>query len=331
MQKKLLLFGGTGFTGSYILRKALSRGYQVVVATRGGAPPPGSPLEALERRVRQVGGRAAALESFEASPASSPPPTSTTAAVSDLVRGACQMDAAAALQFVSLDATSRDQVFHFLKDHPDATAVINAVGCLTRDYDLARQLNGDVMTNIAAGVYHPRLAQAVQKVVYLSAAPYHHFARRTLGSRPLLKGYFLGKSMGEKAVLMNLGRRGVVLQPTMIYGPRPIAASPSWALHGPSDSPDGTSSSIILPLQWIGRPLEMLCTAIGGRKLLLPPINVEVVAEVAVLACEAAAPDSSKGSDDELTGILDVYQMQEVYRRHHNLFVASGNSTAAIS
>lgn len=305
MHKKLLLFGGTGFVGSLVAQKALSRGYRVVIATRGGAPPLGSPMDSLAKRVREVGGPAAGRESLSPHEAAAPPAASSTSDTSarptaeQLTRMAHEADEEGALEFVSIDGSSRDQVLHFLHDHPDATGIVNAVGLLTRDYDDARQVNGDVMANIAAGVFHPKLANAVQKVVYVSAEPYNLYSRRILGSKRLLKGYFHGKRIGEKAVLDNLGKRGVVLRPSFIYGTRHVlltsAASPNAV------------STLSLPLGWIGLPLDKLLTAVGGGKLLMPPVNADVVAEAAVRAVEWA-----RLPDRDVHGICDVYRMHEI-------------------
>ena len=307
MHKKLLLFGGTGFVGSLVAQKALSRGYKVVIATRGGAPPLGSPMDAFSRRVRMIGGPAAAREALHSiahtpttatssSTSSSTDPSRPTA--DQLTRMVHEMDEETALEFVSIDASSRDQVFHFLHDHPDATAVINTVGLLTRDYDDARQANGDAMTNIAAGVYHPKLAPAVRKVVYVSAEPYNLYSKRIIGSKHVLKGYFHGKRIGEKAVLENLGEKGVVLRPGIIYGTRHL-------FFTSATNPDAVST-VSIPLSWVGYPLDKLLTAVGGRKLLTPPIDVDVVAETAVRACEWAGNPSL-----DFHGICDGYRMHE--------------------
>ncbi|KAK7195990.1 hypothetical protein NESM_000532300 [Novymonas esmeraldas] len=324
MQKKLLLFGGTGFVGSMVAQRALSRGFNVVVATRSGAPPLDSPMDVLLRRVRAIGGQAAGRESLGELPTSTSSSSAAAAAAaartsatsssgsgsgsdhtqqrpsaSQLERRVHEAGERAALEFVSIDACSRDQVFHFLHDHPDATAVVNAVGLLTRDYEDARQINGDVMANIAAGVYHPKLVPLVRKVVYVSAEPYHLYSRRVLGSRRLLKGYFHGKRIGEKAVLENLGVRGAVLRPSFIYGTRHV-------LFSSAASPDAVST-LSLPLSWVGYPLDRLLTAVGGGKLLMPPVSVDVVSEAAVRACAwADAPDH------DVHGICDVYRMHEI-------------------
>ncbi|GET87051.1 hypothetical protein, conserved [Leishmania tarentolae] len=311
MHKKLLLFGGTGFVGSLVAQKALSRGYHVVIATRGGAPPLGSPMDTLYKRVCMIGGPAAARESMSGtlttaqSSAASPLSGSTGGSTylrpsaDHLVKMVGQMSKETALEFVSIDATSRDQVFHFLHDHPDATAIVNAVGLLTRSYEDARQVNGDVMANIAAGVFHPKLAPAVQKVVYVSAEPYNLYSPRVLGSKRLLKGYFHGKRIGEKAVLENLGNKGVVLRPSFVYGTRHVLVTSAV-------NPDAVST-ISVPLHWIGLPLDKLLTAVGGGKLLMPPVSVDVVAEAAVRACAWA---NRVGND--IYGICDVYRMHNI-------------------
>lgn len=339
MHKKLLLFGGTGFVGSLVAQKALSRGYKVVIATRGGVPPLGSPMDAFAKRVRMIGGPAAAQEALHLAGHTSHAPANSAAAASssssntnaasaaatstspadhaagnvgeqqqqqqqrpsadELTRMVHQMEEESALEFVSIDGSSRDQVFHFLHDHPDATAVVNAVGLLTRDYEDARQVNGDVMANIAAGVYHPKLAPAVRKVVYVSAEPFHLYSKRIIGSKRLLKGYFHGKRIGEKAVLENLGDKGVVLRPGMIYGTRQVFLT--------SATNPNAVSTLSIPLSWVGYPLEKLLWAVGGRKLLTPPVDVNVVAETAVRACEWAGQPEL-----DFHGICDVYRMHEI-------------------
>lgn len=67
MQKKLIVFGGTGFVGSVVVRKALQRNYKVIVATRSGLPLPGTPLQHLAHRVKVLGGVAAAREAKQQS------------------------------------------------------------------------------------------------------------------------------------------------------------------------------------------------------------------------------------------------------------------------
>ncbi|KPA77180.1 hypothetical protein ABB37_07099 [Leptomonas pyrrhocoris] len=321
MHKKLLLFGGTGFVGSVVAQKALSRGYKVVIATRGGVPPLGSPMDEFAKRVRMIGGPAAAREalhlaqggrlpSADSSPDSSSVSSSPSVSIprspdaqrpsaDQLMRMVHQMEDETALEFVSIDASSRDQVFHLLHDHPDATAVINTVGLLTRHYEEARQVNGDVMSNIAAGVYHPKLVPAVRKVVYVSAEPYNLYSKRILGSKRMLKGYFHGKRIGEKAVLDNLGVKGVVLRPGMIYGTRQVFVT--------SATNPNAVTTLSIPLGWIGYPLDKLLTAVGGRKLLTPPVDVDVVAETAVRACEWA-----NNAALAFHGICDVYRMHEI-------------------
>ncbi|XQJ25733.1 hypothetical protein NXY56_001675 [Leishmania guyanensis] len=308
---KMLLFGGTGFVGSLVAQKALSRGYRVVIATRGGAPPLDSPMNTLLKRVHMIGGPAAARESLTGTLTTPQQCVASSPAISSSgrphprppadqsVKVVCHMHKEKELEFVSIDATSRDQVFHFLHDHPDATVIVNAVGLLTRDYEVARQVNGDVMTNVAAGVFHPKLVQAVRKVVYVSAEPYNLYSRRILGSKHLLKGYFHGKRIGEKAILENLGSKGVVLRPSLIYGTRHVLVASTANPH--------TVRTLSLPLGWIGLPLDKLLTAVGGGKLLMPPVSVDVVAEAAVRACAWA-----NQPQNDIHGVCDVYRMHEI-------------------
>lgn len=323
MQKKLLLFGGTGFVGSNVARKALLRGYTVVIATRGGVPDAGSPLEALARRAKVVGGRTAALEATKLGAvglaSEAPIPSVTPEEVAsgsarhgpssearneeqsglvDYARGATEGESA--LSFVGIDASSRQQVFHFMNDHPDATAVVSAVGLLTRNYEDARQSNGDANTNIAAGICHEKLMPAVSKFVYVSAEPYNTYMPRTVGSRRLLKGYFCGKRIAERAVLDNMAKRGVVLRPGFIYGTRFLSV------------PSATNEAgtvIPIPLGLIGKPLDVLLSAVGGTKVFTPPVDVDVVAETTVRALEwADIPEK------DISGIVDVHSMKRICR-----------------
>lgn len=321
MQKKLLLFGGTGFLGSVVARKALLRGYTIVVATRSGVPDAGSPLEALARRARVVGGRIAALEAGKMGAVGLagdvPIPSvseeeknpgqgkqkerekgtrSDADSIIDYVTSA-EADTHA-IEFVSIDASNRQQVFHLMHDHPDTTAVVSTVGLLTRDYEVARQMNGDVNTNICAGVCHEKLVPKCSKFVYVSAVPYNKFFPRTIGSRRLLKGYYHGKVIAEKAVLENLGPRGVVLQPGMIYGTRFVAV-PSATNEAGTVFP--------LPLGIIGKPLDLFLSALGGTRAFTPPVDVEAVAEAAVRVIDwAGLPELS------VSGIIGTYDMKRI-------------------
>lgn len=304
MHKKLLLFGGTGFVGTSIARKALLRGYRVVVATRRGVPEATSPLETLAQRARVVGGPRAAHEATVEGPFAARAKPALVSSSADPCEGDGLVDAVNsvaaenALDFVAIDAASRSQVFHFMHDHPDATAVISCIGSLVRDYDEARELNADTNINIAAGVCHEKLLPNAKKMVYVSAEPYNTYTP-IIGSKALLKGYFHGKAAAEQAVLQNLKERGVVLRPGFIYGTRYV----------PVSSAVNTAGSVLpLPLGWVGYPLDVVLRAVGGRKLFTPPVHVEVVAECAIRACEwAGLPEK------EFSGVVDVYKMHEVH------------------
>ncbi|RNF10083.1 hypothetical protein TraAM80_01832 [Trypanosoma rangeli] len=265
--RKLLLLGGTGFVGTHVLRKALQRGWKVICASRGGLPPVGSPLldEAVLRHHH-------------------PPERNPTDAAEGIAGDITTFHSP--LEFVSLDATSRSQVFHFLEDHPDATAVVSCIGHLSRDHVEARRICGDANINIAAAVYER--GQGVRRVVLVSAAPLHEFLP-LLSSRWLLKGYFYGKKIAERAVLENLGDRAVVLCPSFIHGTRYVQMGEGF---------------IPLPLWLLGRPLEAALRPLHRDGLLLPPVDVDVVAEVVARAIEGQAP----------VGVLDYYKMQELCR-----------------
>ncbi|KAF8290007.1 hypothetical protein TcG_03973 [Trypanosoma cruzi] len=265
VSRKLLLFGGTGFVGSRVLYKALQRGWKVTCASRGGLPPVGSPLldEAVLRHHH-------------------PPEENSTDVAEDATRQITPFHSP--LEFVSLDATSRSQVFHFIEDNPDATAVVSCIGVLTRDHNEARRVCGDANVNIAAALYER--GKGVRRMVLVSAEPYHE-ALPVLGSRWLLKGYFYGKKIAERAVLENLGDRGVVLRPGFIYGTRYLPLGEGF---------------VPLPLWLLGRPLEAVLRPLHRGGILLPPVDVDVVAEAAVRAIDADAP----------VGVMDYAKMQEL-------------------
>ncbi|EKF98753.1 hypothetical protein TCSYLVIO_010343 [Trypanosoma cruzi] len=258
VSRKLLLFGGTGFVGSRVLYKALQRGWKVTCASRGGLPPVGSPLldEAVLRHHH-------------------PPEENSTDVAEDATRQITPFHSP--LEFVSLDATSRSQVFHFIEDNPDATAVVSCIGVLTRDHNEARRVCGDANVNIAAALYER--GKGVRRMVLVSAEPYHE-ALPVLGSRWLLKGYFYGKKIAERAVLENLGDRGVVLRPGFIYGTRYLPLGEGF---------------VPLPLWLLGRPLEAVLRPLHRGGILLPPVDVDVVAEAAVRAIDADAPCGGDG------------------------------------
>ncbi|RNF26933.1 uncharacterized protein Tco025E_00799 [Trypanosoma conorhini] len=264
--KKLLLLGGTGFVGTRVLCKALQRGWKVICASRGGLPPVGSPLldEAVLRHHH-------------------PPERGPANAAEDNTAGHITTFQSP-LEFVSLDATSRAQVFHFLEDHPDATAVVSCIGRLTRDHVEARRICGDANINIAAALYER--GKGVRRVVLVSAAPLHE-SLPFLGSSWLLKGYFYGKKIAERAMLENLGDRAVVLRPGLIHGTRYVQLGEGF---------------IPLPLWLLGHPLEAALRPLHRGGLLLPPVDVDVVAETAVRAIAGETP----------VGVLDYYKMREL-------------------
>nr|CCC91552.1 conserved hypothetical protein [Trypanosoma congolense IL3000] len=267
--RKLLVFGGTGYVGSAIVRKALQRGWRVVSATRGGVPTPGSPLHDISAVTHQNHEDALGQGSGDRATQSPRP-----------------------LEFVSLDAGSRSQVFEFMEDHLDATAVISCVGVLTRDHIEARRVCGDANVNIAAALYEK--ASAVRRMVLISAEPPGRYASIFLKSRWALKGYFLGKEIAERAVLENLGDRGAVLRPGFIHGTRYQALG---------------VGCVPVPLWLIGSPLEMAFRPLHCGGLLAPPISVEVVAEAALRAAESLGPCLQ----------LDYYGMQQICGESNNV------------
>ncbi|CBH12586.1 hypothetical protein, conserved [Trypanosoma brucei gambiense DAL972] len=259
---KLLIFGGTGFVGSVVVRKALQRGWRVICATRGGVPIHGSPLYNEFTSLQQKHG-----DTFS----------------QGVAHDTCHVPQP--LEFVSLDATSRLQVFQFMDDHPDASAIISCIGLLTRDHEMARRVCGDANVNIAAALYERRAV--ARRMVLISAEPVGTRAGFFLNSRWALKGYFMGKRIAERAVLENLGDDGAVLRPGFIYGTRHVPLG---------------EGCVPVPLWPIGKPLEAVLRPLHLHGLLVPPISVDVVAEAAVRLAEAPGPST----------VLDYYGMQQV-------------------
>lgn len=70
----------------------------------------------------------------------------------------------------------------------------------------------------------------------------------------------------------NLGEKGVVLRPGMIYGVRHVVLPLPFEVSGIN------SVTLALPLTLIGLPLDYMLRIIHGTKLLTPPVHVEVVA-----------------------------------------------------
>ncbi|KAH8613610.1 putative NAD dependent epimerase dehydratase family NAD(P)H binding [Trypanosoma vivax] len=262
--RKLLVFGGTGFIGSAVIKRALRRGWHVVCGTRGGLPASGSPLSIELERLKVAKQRS----SVEA-------------------EGLEVLDFESSLEFITIDATSRSQVAQFLEDQADASAIVSCVGKLTRDHDEARRVCGDANANIAAVLYESN--HAARRFVLVSAEPPNPF-NNVLCHRWVLKGYLLGKKIAERAVLENLGARGVVLRPGFVYGSRYVPLG---------------GSGISIPLWLLGKPLETVLRPLGKHGILVPPVNVDVVAEAALQAAEGSTA----------SGILNYYDMQELWSR----------------
>lgn len=191
-------------------------------------------------------------------------------------------------QYVSIDALSRPQVFEFLDDHPDASAIISTIGLLTMDPKDGRRMNGDAAINIAAGMYERK---SISKFVFVSAAdlqPANYF----------LRGYYQGKRAAERAMLDNIPERAAILRPGFVYGNRMLPQGFSIPL-----------GLVGLPLELVFRPLQSLIPL----TLLTPPISVEDVAKAAVYAC--LNPDSK--------GIFEYKGMRELSAAYTNSQVKS--------
>lgn len=182
-------------------------------------------------------------------------------------------------QYVAIDALSRSQVFEFLDDHPDTTAIVSSIGLLTTNAREGRRINGDPTINVAAALFERK---AIEKLVFVSACDMQP-------ANYVLSGYYQGKRAAERAMLENLGERAVVLRPGMIYGSRAL------------------SNGVKLPLGVIGAPLRMVFEPLQRLvplSILTPPVPVEEVAAAAVYACGEPA----------VHGVFDVKQIRTLSR-----------------
>ncbi|CCW69801.1 unnamed protein product [Phytomonas sp. Hart1] len=282
MQEKLILFGGTGFVGFNVLCKALSRGYKVVVPTRHGTPSPQTPLGALVKRVKEVGGQQAGMETTEGGGK-----INTKIPLSE-------KNSTDTLNFVCVEATDKSQVHDMLREHADATVVISCIGILTLNYEQAIKINGEANLNIIKGLSDSKLLPNLKKFVYISAEPYNKYCPTIFDNQHLLKGYFEGKQSVEQAIFKDLGVFGVVIRPGFIYGTR-YATVPF------------TQTALPVPLGLAGYPFHLLFKVMKGDKLLTPPVDVKVVAETAIRACAwVSRPEL------DFNGALDVYKMLEL-------------------
>ncbi|KAH9597902.1 NAD-dependent epimerase/dehydratase [Trypanosoma melophagium] len=269
--KKLLLLGGTGFVGSHILYNALQSGWRVVCATRGGVPKPGVPL--LDAALQQY--------YYGTQQHTSPHNINNTSSNNNNNSEEGLQCCTPPLEFVSLDACSRSQVFALFADHPDTTAVVSCVGARTHNHVEARRVCGDANVNIAAAIY--TRGAAVRRVVLISAEPLRRSQQQqqqqtqkhnglffTTPTLPLAlspqwrlwRGYFHGKRLAERAVLENFPDRAVVLRPGLVvYGDGPLAL-------------------IARPLECALRPLHSACG------VCTPPMHVKVLAGAVMRAIE---------------------------------------------
>uniref|UniRef100_A0A7S1R0P8 NAD-dependent epimerase/dehydratase domain-containing protein n=1 Tax=Neobodo designis TaxID=312471 RepID=A0A7S1R0P8_NEODS len=183
-----------------------------------------------------------------------------------------------------VDATKRADVNDFLDYHSDADAVITSIGALTLDHAKARRINGDANVNICSAVYE---RPAIRRLVYISAMPMYP-------ATSVLKGYYYGKHITERAMGENLQGRGVALRPGMVSGTR-IATS-----HG-----------LALPLWLAGKPMELVFRplyAATGLTILTPPSEVEDVARAALYS-------ALQGPIGDGTEVADYYGIKAMSER----------------
>mmetsp|Transcript_60937 Transcript_60937/g.70764 ORF Transcript_60937/g.70764 Transcript_60937/m.70764 type:complete len:242 (+) Transcript_60937:87-812(+) len=188
-------------------------------------------------------------------------------------------------QYISIDALSRSQVFECLDDHPDTYAIVSCIGALTTANMEGRRLNGDATINMAAGLFERK---AIRKLIFVSAADMQPVNR-------VLKGYYQGKRAAEKAILENLGDRGVVLRPGMIYGTRNVSIG---------------GVSVPLPIGIVGAPMKTIFQPIhkvAPFGILTPPVSVDDVAKACVWGAEEAS----------VHGKYDVYGINDLASNYH--------------
>ncbi|KAI9118000.1 hypothetical protein K1719_010332 [Acacia pycnantha] len=162
------------------------------------------------------------------------------------------------------------------------TAVISCVGGFgSKSY--MYKINGTANINAVRAASE----QGVKRFIYISAADFGV-------ANFLLQGYYEGKRATETEILTRFPYGGVILRPGFIYGTRSVG-------------------SMKIPLGAIGSPMEMILQHAGPLNriplvgpLFTPPVNVTVVANVAVRAAtDPVFPP----------GIIDVQGIQR-YNQH---------------
>lgn len=183
------------------------------------------------------------------------------------------------VEYASIDALERRDVYKFLDTHPDAHSVVSCIGLLSLDKRAARRVNGDPTINIAAAA-HER--PSIEKVAFISAAVMKPADK-------LLDAYYYGKQQAEKALIEHLPNRHVILRPGMVHGMR-------------------NSGGISIPTALVGVPMELLFTplhALTGLSMFTPPVSVDIVARAVVEGC----------TDPAVHGVFEVSDIKRLAKR----------------
>lgn len=161
------------------------------------------------------------------------------------------------------------------------TAVISCVGGFGSQAEMRKTCGTANVEAISAAS-----AAGVPRFVFISAT-----IPDLPGLSSLLGGYIQGKQEAEEALNKSFPTSGVALRPGFIYGDRVI------------------SSSLTLPLGWVGKPLESILSSAPMNKLgslpyvgglFVPPVSVSTVARAAVAAATDASSPSGVWSVEEI-------------------------------
>ena len=273
--RKIVVFGGNGFVGSRIVTHALQRGHHVVVACRSAPTLAEGDPDTQRITAGGVGG-------------AKPGSNLTGGALSlRLAQRLDEQGLGGKLQWVPVDALDRQAVEKVIcEDHADATAVITTIGLLSVNHKHCRRIAGDTNVNIAAAVY--KAPPTVEKLVFVSAAR----NGLPLLEKKILKGYFQGKEIVEKACQETLPERSAILRPAMVSGWRE------------------TNSGYWVPIPSVANLFMTPIHKMTGLRLFTPSSDVDDLAKAA-LQCAlntSSAPAVQEQSDPHWRGAPKLLQ-----------------------